>query len=110
MTISTNYLDFRTAPFDGGSGDIEVVAAVAGLKINVHAYIITQAAANSLFRWEDGAAGTALTGSIETSIDSPIVIPFSEIPWFSTSVNTALSLESTTGGSAGHIIYSLTEN
>lgn len=98
---------FKRANFDAAAGDIAVVAAAgAGIKIAVHAYVVVMDAANGTYRFEDGAAGTALTGIIDTTIDAPVVVPFSPVPYMITSANTALSLEATTAGAAGHIIYS----
>lgn len=101
-----NLPNFKTALINGAAGDIAVVAAVTGKKIAVHGYVMGMRAAGSL-RWEDGAAGTALTGIIEMLADTPYACPFSPIPWFVGSTNTALSLEATTGGADGHIIYAL---
>ena len=106
MTVLS--IQYNTAAFDAAAGDISVVAADANNKINVHAFVIVQDTADSTWRWEDGAGGTALTGIMESKIDESVVVPFSEVPWFSTSLNTALSLEAATGAAAGFIIYSLT--
>ena len=103
---------YKHAAFDGAAGDIQVIAAVANHRIAVHAYVVTQDAANGTIRWESEAAGTALSGIMETAIDSPVVVPFSEVPWFITDAEASgtdddLSLEAGTAGAAGHIIYSL---
>ena len=102
---------YKHAAFDGAAGDITLVKAVANHRIAVHAYVCTSDTANGTIRFESEAAGTALTGIMETSIDSPIVVPFSEVPWFITDAEASgtdddLSLEAVQGAS-GHIIYSL---
>ena len=98
--------NFKTKPFDGAAGDIAVVDAVSGKKIALHGYVIAADTANGSMRFEDGAGGTALTGSMEMLIDAAVVAPFSNVPWAIGSVNTTLSLEATSTGLAGHIIYS----
>lgn len=109
MTVATNYLNFKTAVINAAaSADREAVAADANNRINVHAYVIMTDATGGTFRWEDGAAGTALSGVFILPAAGLLVLPFSEIPWFSTTANTALSMEVGLGAVDGHIIYSLT--
>lgn len=97
---------YKRAKFDGAAGDIAVVAAVTGKKIRVHGLLVTTDTANGTARWEDGAGGTDLSGVWDMTVDSPVVLPFCEVGWFQTSAATALSLEATTGGMAGVVIYS----
>ena len=112
MTQKIGQIKYFSAVISGASGDITVVTAVANHRINVHGFVVSQDTANSTIRFESEAGGTALTGAMETSIDTPVVVPFSEVPWFTTdaeavSTDDDLSLES--GGAAAHgfLIYSL---
>ena len=105
-------IKYFSAKFDAGVGDITVVTAVANHRIAVHAYVVVSDTANSTIRWESEAGGTAMTGIMETTIDRPIVVPFSKVPWFTTDAEASatdddLSLETAGGGAAGHVIYSL---
>ena len=97
---------YKNAKFDGAAGDVSVVAGVAGTKIQLHAAVISFDTADAIFRWEDGAGGTALSGLMENTIDTTVVLPFSEVPWFVTTAGNALSIEATTSGVGGHVIYS----
>ena len=108
MAVPT--LTYKTAIVDGSTvGNNTIVDADTNNKINVHGYVLFCGTSGEA-RWEDGANGTALTGRMDADDSAAIVAPFSEIPWFSTSVNTLLNLEVTKASSSwqGHIIYSLT--
>ena len=98
---------YRSAAFDAAASDITIVAAGAGESLHVHAYVITADVADGTVRFEDSAGGTALTGQMNMVVDGTLVAPFSEIPWFVTSVNNDIVLEATTTGASGHIIYSI---
>ncbi len=98
---------FKSAPINSAaSGDRVAVAAVTGAVINVHAYVIKTDGTGGDFRWEDGGGGTALSGVMILEANGQIICPFSEIPWFKTSVNTNLSMEIGAGTIDGHVIYS----
>ena len=88
------------------AGDKEIVAAVSTTVINVHALQMNATMAGT-WRFEDGAAGTALTGIVNFATDTEILLPFSEVPWFKTTAGTTLSMELTgTGDIDGVMIYS----
>lgn len=108
--LATDYLKNGTtnltpkfAIINAASGDNEIVAAVVGKKIRVLSYQAVLAAA-ATFRFEDGAAGTALTGIMSFGNNGGISVPFSPLGHFETTANTALSLE-VTGDADGHITY-----
>ena len=105
-------LNYQQAAIDANTvGNNTIVAADASNKINVHAFVLSVDGATADLRFEDGAAGTALTGVMEVNVGTSLVVPFSEVPWFSASVNTLLNLEVTNTSAAanGFIIYSLTK-
>lgn len=98
------------------SGNNTLVAAVSGKRIVVVQYALTSVAA-STFRFEDGAGGTHLTGTMNlyakqgTALDpgaatGALVCPF--VPkWFATSTNTLLNLAvtgSNVNGTLGYIL------
>ena len=88
------------------AGDKSIISAVANTILNVHALQMNATMAGT-WRFEDGAAGTALTGISNMGADVEILLPFSEVPWFSTSSGNALSMELTgTGDIDGVMIYS----
>ena len=101
-------LAYKTAIINAAaSGDRVVVpAAGAGVKIQLHAYVLYTDGTGGDFRWEDGGGGTALSGVFVMPAGAVIVVPFSEVPWLSTSANTALSMEIGLGEMDGHVIYS----
>lgn len=87
------------------SGDNTLVAAVAGKKILVLGCVLIAAGAVNI-RFEDGAAGTALSGVMALTTNSGYTAPFSEIGWTMTSTNTLLNLELSGAVSvAGWLIY-----
>jgi len=87
------------------SGDNTLVAAVAGAKIRVLAYVLVASAAVTV-RFEDGAGGTALSGQMQLAANGGAVAPFSPVGWFETTANTLLNLELSGAISVdGHLIY-----
>jgi hypothetical protein len=74
------------------SGDNTVVAAVADKKIRVLS-LFYLASANVNVRWESGAGGTALTGALEHTGQTGVVLPFNEDGWFETAAGELLNLE-----------------
>lgn len=87
------------------SGNNTLIAAVVGKKIRVLSYtFITGAAVN--VRFEDGAAGTALTGIMEHGVNGGQSVSFSPVGHFETTANTLLNLELSGAVSVdGHITY-----
>jgi len=87
------------------SGDNTLVAAVVGKKLRVlAAFIVAAGSVNA--RFEDGAAGTALTGQMNLTTNSGFVLPFNPVGWFETSANTLLNLELSDAISAdGSLVY-----
>ena len=100
-------IEFKSAVInETNTGDKEIVAAVTSTVLNVHAFVVTVTAAG-VYRFESGAAGTALTGIMNFNTDDTIVFPFSEVPWFSTAAGSSLSMElAVTGDIDGVLIYS----
>ena len=88
------------------SADREAVAAVAGSRIQLHAVILYTDSTGGTLRWEDGAAGTALSGVMPIPASSEFTLPFSEVPWIVTTAGNSLSMEVGAGALDGHIIYS----
>lgn len=85
--------DYKYAVIDDAtSGDNTLVAAVASRKIRVLALFMVSAGTVNA-RFEDGAAGTALTGQMNLVANSGFTLPFNPAGWFETSVNTLLNLE-----------------
>lgn len=74
------------------SGNNTLVDAVAGKKIRVLSVMMI-AAGDVLARFEDGAAGTALTGQMDLTANSGFTLPFNPVGWFETTANTLLNLE-----------------
>lgn len=74
------------------SGDNTLVAAVASRRILILGCVLIAAGAVNI-RLEDGAGGTALTGVMALTTNSGFTLPFSEVGWNKTSVNTLLNLE-----------------
>lgn len=77
---------------DATSGDNTLIAAVASRRIRVVALFMIAAGTVNV-RFEDGAAGTALTGQMNLVVNSGFSLPYNPAGWFETSVNTLLNLE-----------------
>lgn len=93
MHDGTTALTPKYAAIDAASsGDNTLVAAVAGKKIRVVSVFIVAAGSVNV-RFEDGAAGTALTGQMNLTTNSGFTLPFNPVGWFETSINTLLNLE-----------------
>lgn len=98
---------YKTKVFTGAaSADREVVAAVTGKKIAVHAAHFKTDATGGTFRLEDGAGGTALTGLYILPAAGEVALQFSPVPWCITTAATALSAEVGAGAMVGTLIYS----
>lgn len=74
------------------SGDNTVVAAVASKKIRVLS-LFYLAAGTVTVRFESGASGTALTGQMEHTAQTGVVLPPAEDGWFETASGQLLNLE-----------------
>lgn len=74
------------------SGENTLIAAVVSKKIRVHSLYLVASAAVTV-RFEDGAAGTALSGQMQLGANGGFVLPFNPYGWFETSSNTLLNLE-----------------
>ena len=77
------------------SGDNTIVAAVGNKKIRVLS-LFYMASGTVNARWESGASGTALTGQVEHTAQTGVVLPFSEDGWFETAAGALLNLELST--------------
>lgn len=89
----------RAAIDAASSGDNTLVAAagtdpdsLVGLKIRVTSLFLIAAGAVNV-RFESGASGTALTGQMNLTTNSGIVLPYNPDGWFETSANELLNLE-----------------
>jgi len=90
---------------DSTSGDNTLVAAVATARIRVLAlFLISRGSVN--VRFEDGAGGTALTGVMNLVVNTGFVLPFAEVGWFETGINTLLNMELSTNINVdGSLVY-----
>ena len=109
ITLMTNVnqaLDVKYEVIDDAlSPDNTIIAAVTGKKIVVVALFMV-AAGSVVVRFEDGIAGTALTGQMNLTTNSGFTLPFNPVGWFETSVNTLLNMElDTTVSVDGSIVY-----
>ena len=105
--MANGLIQYKTAPNNAiASGDRVAVAAVSGTILNVHGYVIMTDGTGGDFRWESSAGGDALSGIFVLPAGSSLVLPFSEVPWFSTVAGEALVMEVGLGQIDGHVIYS----
>ena len=77
-----------------GTGDVTVVAAVAGKKIVVINFLYTCSAAQSTTFWSDDTSGTQLTGDMLVMANGWIKGNYNPDGHFTTSEGKALVLES----------------
>ena len=100
-------ITFKAALINAAAAaDREAVAAVSGKKIAVHGYVVMTDATGGTFRWESAAGGTALSGVFILPAGGKLILPFSEVAWFTTAAGAALSMEVGAGAIDGHLIYS----
>lgn len=101
MTLAGKvFSESKSAIIDAASsGDNTLVAAagvdpdsLVGLKIRVTSLFLIAAGAVNV-RFESGASGTALTGQMNLTTNSGIVLPYNPDGWFETSANELLNLE-----------------
>ena len=89
-------LNERTPKFavinNNTNGDNTLVAAVASRKIRVVSLFVVSAGTTTV-RFESGASGTALTGTMPLVANVGFVLPFNPAGWFETAVNTLLNME-----------------
>lgn len=74
------------------SGNNPVVAAVAGKRIRVLAFLLVSAGTVTA-RFESGADGTALTGQMTLAVNTQVQAAFNPVGWFETAAGVALNLE-----------------
>ncbi len=86
--VSVNFADIDVA----ASGDNTLIAAVAGKKARILSLLLVASAAVNA-RFEDGAAGAALSGQMNLTTNSGFVLPYNPLGWFETTANTLLNLE-----------------
>ena len=79
------------------TGDTTLVAAVAGKKIRVISMFYLAAATVSV-RFESGTGGTSLTGNLQHTAQTGVVLNYNEDGWFETAAGALLNLELTGGG------------
>lgn len=94
---------FRDAVIDtAGSGDTEIVAAVAGKRIVVVNYVLISAGIVNV-RWKSGS--TNKSGALPLVANSGAVVP-GDGRWFSTGIGEALNLNlSAAIQVSGHLSY-----
>jgi hypothetical protein len=83
---------------ENGAADKEIVAAVTGRKITVVSMVLNANAASAV-RFESGAGGAALTGVMNLTAASNLVLPYNPAGWFETVAAQALSMELAGGSS-----------
>lgn len=90
-------IQVKYAKIDAASnGDNTLVAAVAGKRIRVLS-LFYLASGGVNVRFESGAGGTALTGQMEHSGQTGVVLPHNEDGWFETEEGDLLNVELSTG-------------
>ena len=93
----------KYAVINAASGDNTLVAADAKKRFRVLSYVVITAATVTV-RFESGAGGTALTGVMSLTADSPLSSGFNPAGHFETAVGSLLNLE-TNGDADGHLTY-----
>lgn len=89
------------------AGNNTLLAAQTGAKIRVLSYTLVSAGTVTV-AFQDGAGGTALTGTMTLIAGVPLVVPFQREGHFETTAATLLNLS--LGGAtqvSGHITYAL---
>ena len=89
---ATPLLVKRAAIDAASSGDNTLVAAVTGKKIRVLS-LFYLAAGTVTTRFESGAGGTALTGQLQHTAQTGMVLPDNPHGWFETAAGSLLNLE-----------------
>ena len=84
----------------------EIVAAVAGKSIKVHAYSVSSDTVATIAEFE-GASGLSLSGNIRLADETTVLAPFATEGYFQTPGGTALNLQTTTGAVSGYVRWSL---
>lgn len=85
-----NYL---FAPVTAPNGDNTLVPALAGHRIRVIACALAHGTTATEVRFESGAGGAALTGSMVFAPGVALVLPFTAVGWFQTATGALLNLE-----------------
>lgn len=73
-----------------GAGTQVLSSATAGQTTRLHRLVLTVAAATATIEIRRGATG--LTGVMTLAVGVPLVLEYSEEPWFVTAANEALNL------------------
>lgn len=97
---------------DVAVADTELVAAIAGKKIRVHGYVLTNDAASAVKASfvSDGASDTTIASFNIYGAGGPIMAPYCDQGWFETLPSEALDLrQTTTDDMDGHLIYSVVD-
>lgn len=104
--ITENYGDNRTKIDVAGSGDNQIVAAVAGKKIRVLSmFFIAGGAVDAKFQSDSGGGAADLTGALPLAANGGASLPFNPHGWIQTEAGKKLNLNL---GAAVQISGSLT--
>lgn len=98
-------MNVKYAVINASSTDNTIVAAVTGKRIRPIAYLCVLNTAGATYRFESGAAGTALTGQIPAAQYGGSVIPCYPFGCFQTASATLLNLELSSGTANGWLAY-----
>ena len=116
-SVTTSLSNLGNTVFGGGgqkfasiaqgtsSASLEVVAAVAGMKIRILAAVFVMTDAVGLPSVQLFSATTALTGDMQSSKDVQLVLPFNPAGWVETVAGEAFKITSTTSGANGFVVY-----
>ena len=86
------------------TADTDLVAAVAGQKVRVLAFVARSAAGTTSL--VSSVTGTVLIGPFTVTAGNGLVLPFSEIGWGDTKVGEALKIDlSATDSNTGVLVY-----
>lgn len=87
------------------TGDIAVIAALAGKKIEVYGIFFVVNAATTI-TFKDGAGGSSLTGAIDLAQGATFVLDNGTAPWFVTTPGNAFVISQTgTAQISGRVYY-----
>jgi hypothetical protein len=78
----------RTAPTAGSGATKQLVAASSGNAVRLWQVVLAATVTDPLI-FQDGSGGTTLL-SVQVPANSPIVLPFTEAPWLSTTIGNGL--------------------
>lgn len=111
MAIYTSgVIDQTFANITASSTDSNLVSAVAGKKIRVHAVVFQcgGTATTATFNSKGTGSGTAVSMQFQNGANGGAVLPESEVGWIETAVGEGLTLTTGAGTTTGvHLIYSI---